>query len=123
MFTDAHARRINGDSKHKMTTEPLGAETAYGECHNSNCQAGFYVEVANGKSVVTDDSASGTPCPYPQYWQISAIHGGLDKNVEYPDPDRKFRTEPVARAAFKNAGPGHRLAHFDGPSFDFIAEK
>jgi len=63
MFLDTRARRINGESKHRMTVEMQGADTGYGRCLNAGCKATFRGGCGpDGKLIISEDSALGSPC-------------------------------------------------------------
>jgi hypothetical protein len=64
MFLDMHARRINGETKHRMTVEMQAADTGYGRCLNAGCKAVFRGgNGPDGKPIISEDSALGSPCP------------------------------------------------------------
>lgn len=63
-FLDTRARRINGETNHRMTVEMPQADTGYGRCLNAGCQAMF--RGGNGpddKPIISEDSALGSRCP------------------------------------------------------------
>ena len=63
-FLETRARRINGESKHRMTVEMESADTGYGRCLNAECKAIFRGgNGPNGKPIISEDSALGAPCP------------------------------------------------------------
>ena len=63
-FLDTYARRINGETKHRMTIEMQGADTGYGRCLNAGCTAVFRGgHGPDGKPIISEDSALGSPCP------------------------------------------------------------
>jgi hypothetical protein len=63
-FLDTRARRINGETKHRMTVEMQEADTGYGRCLNAGCKAVFRGgNGQDGKPIISEDSALGSPCP------------------------------------------------------------
>jgi len=63
-FLDTRARRINGETKHRMTVEMQAADTGYGRCLNAGCKAVFRDgNGPDGKPIISEDSALGSPCP------------------------------------------------------------
>ena len=64
MLLETHARRVNGETKHRMTVEMQDAATGYGQCLNAGCKAVFRGgNGPNGKPVVSEDSAVGSAYP------------------------------------------------------------
>ncbi len=64
MFLDMRARRINGETKHRMTVEMQEADTGYGRCLNAVCKAAFRGgHGPDGKPTISQDTALGSPCP------------------------------------------------------------
>jgi len=63
-FLDTRARRINGETKHRMTVEMQEAETGYGRCLHPGCKATFRGGYGqDGNPTISEDSALGSPCP------------------------------------------------------------
>jgi hypothetical protein len=63
---DTHARRVNGETKHRMSAEMHDAQTGFAKCLSPGCNALFRVGSGpNGKPMVSEDSAIGSPCPNP----------------------------------------------------------
>jgi hypothetical protein len=63
-FLDTRARRINGETKHRMAVEMQDAQTGHGKCLNAGCKAHFWGgNCPDGKPTISADSALGSPCP------------------------------------------------------------
>jgi len=61
---DTRARRINGETKHRMTVEMQERDTGDGRCLNAGCKATFRGGYGpDGKPIVSEDSAIGSACP------------------------------------------------------------
>jgi hypothetical protein len=64
---DRHARTINSRGRHDIGTYMRNGLTGYGECRRVPCRArfnvGYPVDVPNAEPIITDDTATGAPCP------------------------------------------------------------
>lgn len=64
MLLETHARRVNGETKHRMAVEMQDAETGYGRCLNTGCKATIRGGYAlSQQPIISEDSALGSPCP------------------------------------------------------------
>jgi len=64
MVLDTCARRINGETKHRMAVEMQGPDTGYGHCLNAGSKALFRGGTGpDGKPTISEDSALGSNCP------------------------------------------------------------
>ena len=60
---ETHARRVNGEIKHRMVVEMHDAETGYGRCLNTGCKATIRGGYALSQHpIIAEDSALGSPC-------------------------------------------------------------
>jgi hypothetical protein len=63
-FIDTRARRINGETKHRMAVEMQDAQTGSGRCLNAGCKATFRGGYGtDGNLTISEDSALGSACP------------------------------------------------------------
>ncbi len=63
-LVDTRARRVNGETKHRMAVEMQDAQTGSGRCLNGGCKATFRGGYGpDGKPTISEDSALGSPCP------------------------------------------------------------
>jgi hypothetical protein len=61
---ETNARRINGETKHRMTVEMQDEQTGYGRCLNAGCNATFRDGFGlDGKPTISEDNAIGSACP------------------------------------------------------------